>query len=351
MKIKMIKINKKIIFSDKLPPKIIAEISCNHMGNKNLLIKHLLAAKKAGADLVKIQTYEAEDITCKIKNKNFKIKDGLWKNNYFWDLYKKAETPFAWHKEIFTIAKKNNITLFSSPFSVRAVELLEKLNVQLYKIASFEITDLNLINRVAQTKKPVILSTGMASLKEIENAVNCIKKYHKKIILLHCVSGYPTPEQDSNLLRINFLKKKFKNIHVGMSDHTNSINTSIAAGLLGVVAIEKHFILSKKINSEDNAFSINPKEMTELKKKIINNFSFLGHNRKDIKNSEKESLKFRRSIFASSRIKKNKKITKKDICCLRPKIGLSADQYFNIIGKKIKTNKEKFDPIYLKDIY
>jgi len=346
----MIKINKKIFFSEKLPPKIIAEISCNHMGNKKLLIKHILAAKKAGADLVKIQTYEAKDITCNIKNNSFKNKKGLWKNNYLWDLYKKAETPFSWHKDIFQIAKKNNITLFSSPFSIRAVELLEKLNVELYKIASFEITDLNLINRVAQTKKPVIVSTGMASLKEIENAVKHIQKYHKKIILLHCVSGYPTPEKDANLSRINFLRKKFKNIKIGMSDHTNGINTSVAASMLGTVAIEKHFILSKKIKSEDNAFSIDPKDLIKLKQAVNKNFDFLGHNRNDIKKIEQDSVKFRRSIFASSNIKRNQKITKKNICCLRPKIGISADKYFKILGKKMKKNKSKFDPIYLGDI-
>ena len=188
----MIEINEKLLFSYKHPPLIIAEISGNHNQNKKKFLKLIDSAFKSGADLVKIQTYEPQDITLNIKNKNFRIKHGIWKNSYLWDLYKKAHTPFKWHKEAFDIAKKNKGIIFSSPFSIRAVDFLEKLNTKLYKIASFEITDLKLINYIASKRKPIILSTGMATINEIKSAIKIINKFHKKIILLHCVSNYPT---------------------------------------------------------------------------------------------------------------------------------------------------------------
>ena len=180
-----IKINRKILISKNKAPVIVAEISGNHNGKKSLFLKHIKAAAKAGADMIKIQSYEPKDITINQKNKHFIIKQGIWKNKYLWDLYKKAHTPFSWHKEAFALAKKLGVVIFSTPFSPRAVDLLEKLKSPIYKIASFEITDLNLINYVAKTKKPIIISTGMATEKEIKKAINIIKKYHSKIIILH----------------------------------------------------------------------------------------------------------------------------------------------------------------------
>ena len=273
---KKIKINNKLSFSQNYPPLIIAEISCNHGGNKNNLIKHIDAANKFGADLIKIQTYEADDITSPKKNETFKIKKGLWKNKYYWDLYKKAQTPYSWHKDAFNFARKKGITLFSTPFSIKAVDFLESLKVSLYKISSFEITDINLIDRIGKTKKPVIISTGMASMNEIKNAIKCIKKYHSKIVILHCVSGYPTPEKDAHLERINILKKKLPGVLIGLSDHTNNIKTSVASSILGVVAIEKHFMISNKIKSEDKKFSILPKDLRALKSETQKYFEFLG---------------------------------------------------------------------------
>ena len=207
--------NDKLDFSYKKPPKIIAEISGNHNGNKSRFLKLIKKACESNADFIKIQTYEPDDITLNLKNTNFKIKDGVWKGKYLYSLYKKACTPYDWHYSAFKLAKKYKKIIFSSPFSIRAVDFLEKFKVPIYKIASFEITDYNLINYIASKKKPIILSTGMASLNEIQKAINKIEKHHKKIIILHCVSNYPTKIEDANLNRINFLKNKFKEYKIG----------------------------------------------------------------------------------------------------------------------------------------
>jgi len=261
----MIKITKDLIFSYKKPPLIISEISGNHNGSKKQFIKLLKSACKNGADLIKIQSYEPKDITLNKNYGKFIIKKGIWKNKKLWDLYKKAHTPFSWHADAFKITKKFNKVLFSSPFSTRAVDLLEDLNCKIYKIASFEITDVKLINYIAIKKKPIIISTGMAKLNEIKKAVKIIKKYHSKIIILHCVSNYPTKLKNINLERILALKKTFPKIMIGISDHTNDIYSSIAATTYGIVAIEKHFKLNHKIKSADSTFSITPEQLKKLK--------------------------------------------------------------------------------------
>jgi len=339
----MIKINKNIIFSYTKKPKIIAEISGNHNGSKKKFLKLIKSAFLNGADLVKIQTYEPDDITLKNKNNNFKIKNGIWKNKYLWDLYKKACTPFRWHADAFKIAKKFNKILFSSPFSIRAVDFLESFNVPLYKIASFEITDYKLIKYIASKKKPIIMSTGMASLKEIKEAIKIINQFHNKIIILHCVSGYPTKLEDTNLNKIKILKKNFKKYLIGISDHTNGLISSIASIPLGVVAIEKHYKLDDKINTTDSKFSITPKDLLELKNINENLNSSLDKKQKT--NVENNSKKLRRSIFAIKDIKKGEKFNYLNIDTLRPKIGLSASKYFFLIGKKSKMNIKMGMPI------
>ncbi len=330
----MIEINKKLVFSYKKPPLIIAEISGNHNQNKKKFLQLIDSAFKNGADLVKIQSYEPEDITLNIKNKNFKIKNGIWKNSYLWDLYKKAHTPFKWHLEAFKLAKKHNGVLFSSPFSIRSVDLLEKFNIPLYKVASFEITDLKLINYIASKKKPIILSTGMAKISEIKSAIKEINKFHKKIIILHCVSNYPTELKDTNLKRINKLKKIFKNYFIGLSDHTGGIYSSIASLPLGIVAIEKHFKLTDNDISPDAKFSITPEKLRLLKKVNLEIFKSLKND--NMSKINKESLMFRRSIFTVKKIYKNEKINKNNIDTFRPNIGIPASEYFKILGKKAK---------------
>ena len=340
-----IKLKNKINFNYNKPPLLIAEISCNHNGNRNSFLKHILKAAKSGADLIKIQSYEAIDMTFKSTDKKFIITKGLWGKKNLWNLYKKTQTPFKWHREAFNLAKKINIPIFSTPFSIRAVDMLEKLKTPIYKIASFEITDLKLIKRIAKTRKPVIVSTGMASFNEINRAVNLIKKYHNNIILFYCVSGYPTPENEVNLLNIQLLKEKFPNTLIGLSDHTNSINSSLAASILGIVAIEKHFIISNNVKSEDLKFSINPKQLGELKILSKIYYDMKGKKAFQIKKSEYNSKIFRRSIFSTEKIIRGDKFSKENIETYRPNIGLCASNYFKIIGKKSTKTLEKFTPI------
>lgn len=326
-------------------PILIAEISCNHCGKKKKLLDHIIKAKKAGADLIKIQTFEPQDITINSNTKKFKIKGGIWNGYNLWNIYSKAQTPFKWHYDVFKLAKKIKVPIFSTPFSLRAVKFLDKFNLPLYKISSFEITDHQLINEIAKRKKPIIISTGMSSIQEIKTAISIIKRYHKRIIILYCVSGYPTRIEDSNLRTINILKKTFKNYEIGLSDHTNDINSSLAAIANGAKFIEKHFITSKKINSLDSKFSIDTKQFSELRKRGDQIFLSLGREKMKLKNSEKNSIKFRRSIFAKKDIKKGEYLTEKNLQNLRPVVGITSDKYFQIIGKKSKRSIKKNDPI------
>lgn len=338
---------KNLKFSYNNAPLIIAEISGNHNGSKSRFLKLVKSACINGADLVKIQTYEPEDITLNKKTDKFLIKKGIWKGKYLSDLYKKACTPFSWHEDAFRIAKKFNKIIFSSPFSIRAVDFLEKLNVQIYKIASFEVTDYNLIKYIASKKKPIIISTGMATIKEIRNAIKIINKFHKKIIILHCVSNYPTKISETNLKRINQLKKEFKRYPIGLSDHTNSIYSSLVSIPLGVVAIEKHFNIDYK-KTPDSDFSINPESLKNLKTISLDIFKSL-NNKKNIK-SLKKNIKLRRSIYSNKDIKKNEKITIENIISLRPSIGIKSENFFKIIGKRVKKNIKKDSSIFFKDI-
>jgi pseudaminic acid synthase len=337
-------LNKYFNFNQSLRPLIIAEVSANHCGKKSLFLKSIKSAAKNGADLIKIQTYEASDITI---NKSFNIKN--WNKKKIWNLYSKAQTPYAWHKDAFSLAKKLKIELFSSPFSERAVDFLQSFNVKIFKVASFEITDLKLIKKIAMTKKPVIVSTGMASLNDIRKCLQMINRYHNKVVLLHCVSGYPTPESEANLKKIITLQKKFKKINIGLSDHTNNIITSLASIPYNIVLIEKHFILSKKLKSLDKNFSIDPKELKNLSKlsKIV--YSSIGNGKFKIQKNEKQSLKFRRSIFSIKKIKKGEKFSYKNISTFRPKVGISAKFFFKVLGKKAKKDIPLNSPIYFSN--
>lgn len=315
---------------------IIAEVSANHCGSKKNFLNHILKANEYGADLVKIQTYEAKDM---IVNKNFRIKSGLWKGKNLWELYKRACTPFAWHKDAFKLAKKKNITLFSTPFSIRSLDFLKKFKPPLYKIASFELTDHKLITEIAKLKKPIILSTGLSTLKEINSTIKIIKKYHSKIILLYCVSGYPTPLNEINFNELNKLKKNTGIKNIGFSDHTIGIEASLEAINNGVLMIEKHFTLKKKSKSPDVKFSITPEELKILKNYAISKKIIGKIKRKKI--SEKSSKIFRRSIYAIKDIKKNEYFNNKNVDCFRPNIGLGSENYFQVLNKKSKIDIKK----------
>ncbi len=315
---------------------IIAEVSANHCGSKKNFLNHILKAKEFGADLVKIQTYEPKDM---IVNKNFEIKSGLWKGKNLWKLYKQACTPFTWHKDAFRLAKKKNITLFSTPFSIRSLIFLKKFKPPLYKVASFELTDHKLINEIAKLKKPVILSTGLSTLKEINSSVKIIKKYHNKIILLYCVSGYPTPLKEINLKEIEKIRNGTGIKQIGFSDHTDGLEASLEAINNEVFMIERHFTLKKNSKSPDVKFSINPEEL-----KILKNYSLskkVFNISKRTKVSENSSKIFRRSIYAIKDIKKNERFSDKNIGCFRPCLGLGSENYFKILNRKSKKNIRK----------
>jgi len=340
----IIRINKKLQINKNKPPLIIAEISGNHCGKKSIFLKHIKQAAKNGADLIKIQTYEPKDVT--LKNLKNLVKTGIWKSLTLWSIYQKAHTPFKWHKEAFILAKKLGVTLFSTPFSIRAVDLLEKFKVPIYKISSFEITDFKLVDYIASKKKPIILSTGNSSMQEIKSALKIINKHHNKVAILHCVSNYPTNEEDAQINRINLLKKIFRKNPIGLSDHTNDIYSSLASISLGSVIIEKHFKISNKIKSHDSKFSITPAQLNDLKIGSVRIQKSLGNQKLNKFPIHKNSLFFRRSLFASKKISKGEKITKNNIVSLRPKIGIGAENYFKILGKRTKNSISKNSPIF-----
>ena len=343
-----IKINKKLYLGKNKPPLIIAEISGNHCGKKSIFLNHIKLAAKFGADLVKIQTYEPLDITH--KSQKHVIRKGIWKSKSLWSIYKKAHTPFKWHEDAFLLAKKIGVVLFSTPFSIRAVDLLEKYNVPIYKISSFEITDYKLINYIASKKKPIIISTGNSSLLEIKSALKLINKFHNKVIILHCVSNYPTLEKEADISRITLLSETFPKNHIGLSDHTNDIFSALASIPLGATIIEKHFKTSSKINSHDAKFSITPDQLLNLKQASQRIFNSLGKKEYKEESVNKNTLFFRRSIYAKVDISKGSKITDNNIICLRPKIGIGSEHYFKILGKVVRKAIKKNSPILKKFI-
>lgn len=345
----MLKITKNIVFSYSTRPKIIAEISGNHNGSFKKMKQLIMAAKRSGADLVKIQTYEPKDITFKEVKKHFNLKGGLWKNLDLWKLYKKASTPFNWHSRIFKFAKKNNIILFSSPFSIRAVDLLETLKCPIYKIASLEITDFRLVKKIAKTGKPIIISCGASKLTELRKTIKLINKYHNKIVIMYCRTSYPLVENLSNLDTILNIKKLFKNNFIGYSDHTNKNTTSLISAILGAKVIEKHFIIDNK-KTYDSKFSIKPKQLSDLKKHLNSNYDIIGYKKPYLLKDELTKRDYRRSIYAKKDIKKGNKFTSDNIISLRPRVGICSSKYFKLINRKSKKNYLKNSPISKNEV-
>ena len=323
----------------------IAEISANHCGNFNLAKKLIKCAYVNGADAVKLQTYTADTMTAKSDKKYFKINNGLWKGYTLWDLYNKAHTPLEWHKELFKYAKSIGIKIFSTPFDDTAVDFLEKLNCPIYKIASFEMTDLNLVKKISQTKKPIIISTGMANLDEISATVKTARRNGaKEITLLYCVSNYPSDIDDFNLKNIEILKKKFK-CRVGISDHSKDNRVAIAAIASGAEVIEKHIALDNQKKGFDINFSLKGKEIKKLREDINIAFKLLGKNFFYRNKSEDKSKIFRRSIFSIKNIKKGDKFSKDNIRVIRPGHGLEPKYFNQILNKKSPINILKHEPI------
>ena len=328
-------------------PIFIAEISANHNGSLLNAQKLIRDAKKYGADYVKLQTYTPDTMTLNSDKKDFLIKEGLWKKEKLWNLYKKAQTPFEWQKELFLFAKKVGIKCFSTPFDISAVDLLEKLKCPIYKIASFEINHIPLIERIAKTKKPIIMSTGMASIKEIDIAFKSASKYGpKEIILLYCVSNYPAENKDFNLNKIAFLKNRYK-CNVGFSDHSVDNSIAKAAVIAGAKIFEKHIAL-KNVKGPDYKFSLKGKEILDYARDIQNTFSLLGQKKFTINSAEKNYRKFRRSIYSIKSIKKGEKFSIKNIKVVRPGFGLEPKYFNKILNKKSPLNIKKYERIPAK---
>jgi pseudaminic acid synthase len=332
------------------PPYFIAEISANHCGKISIAKKLIKCAKLNGADAVKLQTFTADTMTLKSNKKYFKVNKGLWKGYTLWDLYDEAHTPLSWHKSLFDYAKKIGITIFSTPFDETAVTFLEKLNCPIYKVASFEMTDLPLVKKIASTKKPIIISTGMASLKEIDLTYRTAKKYGANdITLLYCVSNYPAKNSDFNINNIKILKKKY-NCRVGLSDHSLDQNVAITSIGAGAEIIEKHIALEKQKKGLDIKFSLKGKEIRKFKNAINSAYELLGKKIFFRNKSEKKSTMFRRSIFVCSNISKGEKFTKENIRRIRPGNGLEPKFYEKLIGRRAKKNLQKGNPLTTEDI-
>ena len=351
------KISKKIRFSQNYQISetsktfIVAEISGNHLGKIQNVFKSIDQIKKAGADAVKIQSYEPDTITVNSKNKNFFIKDkSIWKGQYLYDLYKKSYTPFSWHKRIFSYARSKKLLCFSSPFDLNSVKILEKNSCPIYKIASPEIQDLELIRSVAKTKKPIIISTGIADDRDITLAIKeCLKYNNNKIILLNCISSYPAKATELNLRNILELKK-FCPI-VGFSDHSNGNLAAIGSVTLGAKILEKHFILNKKIKSADKNFSITSKDFFKFVNEIRLVEKMLGNKKVNKKKILKNKLTtITRSLFYNEDLKKGYRLKRDDILSIRPGLGISPQMLNRILGKKLKRNVKKNNPVQKKDI-
>ena len=331
------------------PPFFIAEISANHNGDFNRAIKLIKLAKDSGADAVKLQTYTPDTMTLDSNKKYFKITKGLWKGYKLWDLYNKAKTPYLWHNKLFKYAKKINIKIFSTPFDESAVDLLEKLKCPFYKVASFEMNDLELIKKIAKTKKPIIISTGMASLDEISEAYHAAKKFGSKdITLLYCVSNYPSQINDFNLNNLKILKKRFK-CRVGLSDHSTDNIVAKTAVALGAEVIEKHIALENQRTGFDVKFSLKGKEIKKFIEEINSVELLKGKNRFYRTNEEQKNRSQRRSIFASNNITKGQKFTFFNIKKIRPGIGIQPKYYLKLINKKSPKNYLRGEPL-TKDI-
>ncbi len=340
----MFRINNRLI-AESEKPYIIAELSANHCGSIERAKMTIKAAKKCGADAIKLQTYTADSMTIKCDKADFKIKGGLWDGYNLYDLYKEASTPYEWHRSLFEFAKEIDITIFSTPFDENAVDLLENLDTPAYKIASFELNDLPLIEYIAKKGKPILMSTGMGSLEEIKDAVDTAQKAGcRELLLFHCISSYPTPSKDSNIKMILELKKEF-NVQVGLSDHTLNNTSALAAVALGATAIEKHFILDRSEKGPDSSFSIEPNELEKLVTDSQDCWESLGSQFFKRPKLESKNKVFRRSLYFVKDLKKGEKITKSNIRRIRPGYGLSPKYIDQIINRKVNKNIYKGDRV------
>ena len=337
---------KNSLIGDSNPVFIIAELSANHLQNFNLAVDTMRAIKESGADAVKLQTYTPDTITIDSDTEYFQINQGtLWDGKTLYQLYQEAYTPWEWQPKLKEIAEELDLVCFSSPFDRTSVDFLEEMNVPAYKVASFEITDIPLIEYIASKGKPVIISTGIAKLADIEEAVNACKRMgNDQIVLLKCTSAYPAPLEEVNLRTIPNLADTF-NAVVGLSDHTLGISVPIAAVALGAKIIEKHFILDRNMGGPDAAFSIEPHEFRAMVKAVRDVEKALGTVNYDLTEKTKKSREFSRSLFVVEDMKEGAVFTERNIRSIRPGFGLAPKFIKDILGKKAKTNIKRGTPL------
>ncbi len=327
------------------PPYVIAELSANHNGDIQRAYKIMEIAKKAGANAIKLQSYTHETITMDCNNEDFMIRGGLWDGKSLYELYKDAHMPWEWHEKLFAKAKELGITIFSSPFDFTAVDLLESLGTPAYKIASFEILDLPLIAYVAKTGKPMIISTGMASVEDIKEAVETARTNGcNDLVVLQCVSGYPAPAEQYNLRTIPDLANRF-NVISGLSDHTIDNATAVASVALGACVIEKHVTLDRSGGGADDSFSLEPKELKQLCVDAHTAWSSLGKVNYERTASEMANIKFRRSLYVVKDIKKGEKFSHDNIRSIRPGYGLAPKEVSGVINKIALKDITKGTPV------
>jgi len=325
---------------------IIAELSANHIHNFDIAIKTIKAIKEAGADAVKLQTYTADTLTIDADNEYFRIRQGtLWDGRTLYELYKEAFTPWEWQPELKKTAEDLGLICFSSPFDKTAVDFLENMNVPAYKVASFEITDIPLIEYIASKGKPIIISTGIATLVDIEDAVNVCKRMgNEQVALLKCTSAYPSPLEDVNLNTIPNLKDTFKTV-VGLSDHTLGISVPIAAAALGAKIIEKHFILDRNLGGPDAAFSLEPDEFKAMIEAVREVEKALGEVGYELTDKMKKSREFSRSLFIVEDVKEGEVFSEGNVRSIRPGFGLHPKYLNDILGKRAAKAVTKGTPL------
>ena len=344
-----ININGRLIAED-APPYVIAELSANHNGKFETAIEIIKSAKRCGADAVKIQIYTADTITLNTDSEDFQIKGGLWDGRTLYELYHEAHMPWEWHKPLFDYSRKLEITIFSSPFDNTAVDLLEDLNAPAYKIASFEAVDLALIKYVANTGKPMIISTGMANAEEIGEAVEAAREGGcEELAILHCVSGYPASPEDYNLRTIKDMRERF-GLVTGLSDHTLDNTTAIASVVMGSSIIEKHFTLDRNGGGPDDSFSMEPPDLTALCRDAKTAWSALGKVDYGMKSSEQANINFRRSLYFVKALKTGDVVTADAVRSVRPGYGIAPKFVEHVVGKKVVRNIPKNSPVCFDDL-
>ena len=335
---------------DDSPVFIIAELSANHNGDIKVAIESIRGAKRAGADCIKLQTYTAETLTLDSNKKDFVIDGTIWNGRNLFSLYKEAYTPWEWHEKLFEVTKEEGLECFSSPFDNTAVDFLENLNVPAYKIASFEITDIPLIEYVASKRKPIILSTGIATEKDIDLALDaCRRMGNNNIALLKCTSSYPAPIEEANMIMVKDLAERFDVIS-GLSDHTIGSVVPVVATCFGAKIIEKHFILDKSIGGPDASFSMDEQEFSEMVSSVRKAEKAMGLVDYTLTEKQKKGINFSRSLYVVKNIKKGEVITEKNVRSIRPGFGMHPKHLPEVLNKKATSDLFKGDRLEKKNI-